>query len=76
MHISLPISKDTILMGCDNAELSGEKTIIGNNISLSDRLTDSREQADLLFNKLSIGADVKMPMAETFWGCIFRHAHR
>jgi PhnB protein len=35
MHISLPISKETILMGCDNADVSGEKTIVGNNISLS-----------------------------------------
>ena len=70
MHISLPISKDTILMGCDNAEVSGEKTIIGNNISLS-IAPDSREQADLIFNKLSVGAEVKMPMAETFWDAYF-----
>ncbi len=70
MHISLPISKETILMGCDNAEISGEKTIIGNNIFLSID-TDSREEADLLFNRLSIGAEIKMSMSETFRGAYF-----
>ena len=70
MHISLPISNETILMGCDNAELNGEKTIIGNNISLS-LDTDNREEADRLFSRLSNGADVKMAMSETFWGAYF-----
>ena len=70
MHISLPISKETILMGCDNADVSGEKTIIGNNISLSIDIAD-HEEADRIFAKLSVGAQIKMSMSETFWGAYF-----
>ena len=70
MHISLLISKETILMGCDNADISGEKTIIGNNISLSIDIAD-REEADRIFAKLSEGAQIKMPLSETFWGAYF-----
>jgi len=70
MHISLPISKETILMGCDKAEVSGEKTIVGNNIALSID-TNDRNEADRIFTTLSNGAQIKMPMAETFWGAYF-----
>ena len=57
-------------MGCDNADVSGEKTIIGNNISLSIDTAD-REEADLIFAKLSEGGQIKMPLSETFWGAYF-----
>ena len=70
MHISLPISKETILMGCDNADVSGEKTIIGNNISLSIDIAD-RDEADRIFSELSVGAEIKMSLSETFWGAYF-----
>jgi len=70
MHISLPISKETILMGCDNADVSGEETIIGNNISLSIDIAD-RDEADRIFAELSVGAEIKMPLSETFWGAYF-----
>jgi len=70
MHISLPISKETILMGCDNANVSGEKTIIGNNISLSIDIAD-RDEADRIFGDLSVGAEIKMPLSEAFWGAYF-----
>ena len=70
MHVSLPISKETILMGCDNADVSGEKTIIGNNISLSIDTAD-REEADRIFAKLSVGAQIKMPLSDAFWGAYF-----
>ena len=32
MHISLPISKETILMGCDSLETFGQAITFGNNI--------------------------------------------
>jgi len=70
MHVSLPISKETILMGCDSAELHGGGTVVGDNISLSID-TDSKEEANQLFAALSAGGKVKMPMAETFWGAYF-----
>ena len=70
MHISLPISKETILMGCDNSETFGQAITIGNNISLSIN-TDSKVSADKIFNGLCVGGQVKMPMNETFWGAYF-----
>ena len=70
MHISLPISAETILMGCDAAGSFGAGTKIGNNISLSIN-ANSREEADRLFNGLSAGGNVTMPMNNTFWGAYF-----
>lgn len=70
MHVSLPISKETILMGCDNSEAYGQGTILGNNMSLSIN-TDNKEEADRLFNELSVGGQIKMLMSQTFWGAYF-----
>ena len=70
MHISLPISDETILMGCDNPEEAGQGIIMGNNISLSINTT-SQDEADRLFNELSVGGQIKMLMKQTFWGAYF-----
>jgi len=70
MHVSLPISKETILMGCDSPDAQGGGAVVGDNISLSID-TSSKEEADQLFDALSVGGKVKMPMAQTFWGAYF-----
>ena len=70
MHVTLPISAETILMGCDIIEADGQPTVIGNNFSLA-IATDSREKADHLFQGLSIEGQIKMPMNQTFWGSYF-----
>lgn len=69
MHVSLPISKETILMGSDSTSQSGD-VIVGTNISVSIN-TESRAEADKLFNGLSAGGNVMMPMTNTFWGAYF-----
>lgn len=69
MHVSLPISPETILMGSDTTEEQGAM-VFGNNISISIN-TDSTAKADHLFNGLSAGGQVKMPMEKTFWGAYF-----
>ncbi len=69
MHISLPISLETILMGSDNKEAYKE-SITCNNFSLIIH-TDSKEEADRLFNELSDGGQVKVPMDLTFWGSCY-----
>lgn len=69
MHVSLPIGKDTILMGSDSTSQSGD-VIIGTNISISIN-ADSRAEADKLFNGLSAGGKVIMAMQSTFWGAYF-----
>ena len=70
MHVSLPISNETMLMGCDNLDFAGEATIIGNNFTISIS-ADSNAEADKLFNGLSAGGKVTMPMQETFWSPYF-----
>lgn len=69
MHMSLPISAETVLMGSDTMPGIHDHQV-GNNISLSIN-TDSREEADRVFNGLSAGGKVSMPLADTFWGAYF-----
>ena len=70
MHITLPISQETVLMGSDTGGEWASHFSQGNNISLSIN-TDSREEAEHLFNGLSEGGAVTMPIADTFWGAYF-----
>ena len=70
MHISLPISKETMLMGSDIGGEWSASFSMGTNFSISIN-TDSREEADRLFAGLSEGGKVGMAMNETFWGDYF-----
>ena len=70
MHMSLPISKETTLMGSDTGGEWAANYQQGNNFSISLN-TDSKEEADRLFNGLSKGGNATMPMADTFWGDYF-----
>jgi PhnB protein len=70
MHISLPISKETVLMGSDAGGEWAQSLTVGNNFSVS-ITTDSKEEADRLFAGLSDGGKVTMPLAKAFWGSYF-----
>jgi PhnB protein len=70
MHVSLPVGKETMLMGSDSGGEWAPQTIIGNNFSISVN-ADSKEQADQFFHKLSSGGKATMPMDKTFWGDYF-----
>jgi PhnB protein len=70
MHISLPISKETVLMGCDGLEAPGRQITAGNNFAVSVN-TGSQEEADSIFNGLAAGGLVTMPLNKTFWGSYF-----
>jgi PhnB protein len=70
MHISLPISKETILMGSDTTGAFADSTIVGNNFSISIN-AKSEKEADRLFNGLAAGGNTVMPMSKTFWGAYF-----
>jgi len=70
MHISLPISKETILMGSDSSVAFGKATVMGNNSSISIN-ADTVEEVTRLFNELSKGGTIKMPLEKTFWGAYF-----
>ena len=69
MHVSLPISKETILMGSDANPNMGS-VIFGHNVSLA-VATETKEEADKIFQGLSEGGKITMPMADTFWGAYF-----
>lgn len=70
MHAALPIGVDQFLMASDCLKSAGHVLKPGNNsyISVS---ADSREEAGRLFNGLSAGGVVEMPLADMFWGDYF-----
>lgn len=70
MHIALPISEGNVLMATDAVGEYAEKSIYGNNISLSVS-ADSKEEADKIFNGISAGGEITMPLADAFWGAYF-----
>lgn len=70
MHITLPISRETMLLGSDTGREWGSHHQQGNNFSISIN-AESKEEADQLFNGLSEGGTVTMPMEDTFWGAYF-----
>ena len=69
MHVTLPISKETVLMGSDTAGF-GPPTNVGNNFSISVS-PDNREEASRIFSALSDGGNVTMPLQDTFWEAYF-----
>jgi PhnB protein len=70
MHIALPIGNGNVLMATDGLESMGQKFTEGNNFSISIG-ADSKEEAETLFNGLSQGGKVEMPLGDTFWGSYF-----
>ena len=70
MHAALPIGKGNMLMGTDSLESMGQKLVVGNNFYISID-TESEDEANKLFNSLSGGGKVELPMQKTFWGSYF-----
>lgn len=70
MHIALPIGESNMLMGNDVPEFMGKvnEQEHRSKISIS---TKSREEADQLFNGLSEGGTVEMPITDSPWGTYF-----
>ncbi len=66
MHISLPIAGDT-LMASDILKSRGMKLTKGNDFVLS-YTPDSKEEAVKVFNSLSEGGEIEMPLSDQIWG--------
>ena len=66
MHIGLPIGQE-MLMATDALESMGFKLNMGNNSYIMVN-TDTKEEADRIFNALSAGGKVEMAMADQPWG--------
>jgi PhnB protein len=69
MHIALPIGKN-ILMANDVPEILGQVNENENRSKISIS-AESREEADKLFNGLSEGGQVEMPIMDSPWGSYF-----
>jgi len=69
MHIALPIGKGTMLMGIDVPD-AYPQTTPGSNFYISIS-AESEEEARKLFNGLSEGGKVMMPLDKAFWGSLF-----
>lgn len=69
MHIALPIGS-TSLMGNDVPEFMGRVNEEENRSKIF-VAAQSREEADKLFNGLSAGGTVEMPIADSPWGSYF-----
>jgi PhnB protein len=70
MHIALPIGKSSVLMASDTPEFMGKhnENETRSKISVS---AESKEEANKLFNGLSVGGQVEMPVADSPWGSYF-----
>ncbi len=69
LHATLTIG-DGQIMASDTHPGFGPPLTVGNNISLT-YPTQSKEETDDLFAKISEGGAVTMPVAEMFWGAYF-----
>ena len=70
MHIVLPIGKHSMLMANDVPEILG-RTNENENRSKIVINAESKEEADKLFNGLSKGGNVEMPITDSPWGTYF-----
>lgn len=65
-HVCLPLGNDNMLMATDAMESMGQSVTVGNNVSIAIE-AESAEEAERLFNGLSEGGDIEMPLQKTDW---------
>lgn len=71
MHIALPLGKGNILMGSDAmSERDGRKFTFGDNFHIA-ITAESKEEAVKLYNALSVGGRIEVPLEESPWGSYF-----
>jgi uncharacterized glyoxalase superfamily protein PhnB len=70
IHAELTILGGHVLMATDAPEYMGFKVEYGNNMHINVG-PDSKEETKRLFDALSDGGKVTMPLADMFWGAYF-----
>ncbi len=70
LHVAIPISENLHLQGSDFPEVMEGKPIIGNNFSVVINTT-TEEESIRLFEMLSEGGNLIMPLGPTFWAPLF-----
>lgn len=70
MHVSVSIGNGQFLMASDCVKSMGHELHKGNNNYIS-VTPDSRDEATRIFNELSAGGKIEMPLEDMFWGDYF-----
>ena len=70
LHIELPITGGHVLMGTDAPEEMGFTVTRGNNMHISVE-PETRDEAQRIFDELSVGGEITMPIQDMFWGAYF-----
>lgn len=70
MHIELALPGGIILMGSDAPDSMGRHLNFGNNIQISLE-PDTKEETKRLFEALSTGGTITMPLNDMFWGSYY-----
>tara|TARA_R110000868_G_scaffold4211_6_gene26458 strand:- start:4698 stop:5672 length:975 start_codon:yes stop_codon:yes gene_type:complete len=70
LHVELPIVGGHILMGTDAPKEMGFSLISGNNMHICIE-PETREEAKRIFDDLSVGGHISMPLADMFFGAYF-----
>lgn len=70
MHVSLQLEDGSMIMGSDVPATMESDLTEGSNITLS-YSASSEEDSRKVFDMLSSGGRVNMPMQKTFWGSLF-----
>lgn len=70
LYIELPITGNHILMGTDAPEEMGFTLKQGNNMHINIE-PETREEATRIFDALSKGGNISMPLQDMFWGAYF-----
>ena len=70
MHMSMTVGKNMMFMATDALESKGQKLIMGNNFYVSVS-TESEDETRKIFNGLSSGGKIEVPLDKMFWGAYF-----
>ena len=70
LHVQLPITGNHILMGTDAPREMGFTLVQGNNMHICIE-PETREEAKRIFDELSAGGNVTMPLQDMFFGAYF-----
>lgn len=69
-HIALPIGTDSVLMGSDVPEFLGPLNEAENRSKIY-VTPDSKAEADRIYQELSAGGQIEMPIGDSPWGTYF-----
>ncbi len=70
MHISMQLTEHVWLMGADASEAFGQITRFGDCVTLT-ICTSSEEETHKLYEALSEGGEITMPLEKTFWADLY-----